>query len=599
MKRNFNNFFLFIAIFVLMEWLFFRQGPQPAQIKVQPATSLPAGLHISDAAKAPILKALGEVQAADLIQGDQRDPYLNAAITDLQEVVKTQGQVSSDSLTAQLYEVYLQWHVLHNIDEADIILRQIQGSTVPATQKVSVSNGTTWSTTPVQPYVQTSLAKILPDGLVPETTEAKTQFEKAIGKMEAAVAGPKDQRKNRYNEAVSALQEVVKKQENTSRDALTAQLFIDHIEWHALQNYIQAATDLGNVKLLFPRLPETQPVSVFDGQRWKTVEIHAYVNSTYDDVVASINARNSHNFGYQFIGFFAGICSWAGPYRDALALIILGTMVTLILTPVRNWQYKSAGKMAKLAPEIKKIQTQYKGQPEEINKKTMELYKEHGAHPLTGCLPMLVQLPFMWWLYWAIRQFQFEFKGNFFWIGSHFARTHTIWATPKGPIFAVDLSHADIPLLLLYTGSMYFYTKFMPVTSADPEQQAQSQRMSIVMSLMMPFMFYFYGWPSAFILWWLAMNVTQILLTVFYLRHHPDLKAMYERPAPASAGTAQSRSAGSVAGSKGPGSASPDRTRSSEATSPSSNGSKPTATTGSGPRKIEPRNRRKTRGRKI
>jgi YidC/Oxa1 family membrane protein insertase len=235
----------------------------------------------------------------------------------------------------------------------------------------------------------------------------------------------------------------------------------------------------------------------------------------------------------------------------------------------------------------------------------MELYKEHGTNPLSGCLPMLVQIPFMWWLYYAIRTYQYQFNGSFLWVGSSFAIQHAgTWATPKGPIIAVSLGQMDIPLLILYAVSMFFSSKFMPMTSADPEQIKQSQRMSVTMSAMMPFMFYMYGWPSAFILWWLAMNVTQILVTVLYLRHHPDLQALYQHahPAPAVPGavpTIKAPPAGStitksgISPRSGGTSTAPngDSSTSEEGASPSTNGA--------GPRRIEPRTRRKSRSRRF
>jgi YidC/Oxa1 family membrane protein insertase len=458
--------------------------------------------------------------------------------------------------------------------------------------------------------IQASVVKTLPAGLVLQAPESSAKFGDALGELKAAFASVPDQRNQHFNKAVQILQELTKSAGDSTRDGLTATLEVTYIQWHFLNQDLQAATELSNMQLL--HLSATQDVSVWTGHAWANQPAIATIDKLYTDVADAINRGNEGKFAFKFIGFFVMLCHWAGPYKEALALVVLGTMVTLLLTPIRNWQYKTMGRVARMQPDMKKIQEQYKGQPEEMNRRMMALYKEHGTNPMMGCLPMLVQIPFMWWLYYAIRSYQFMFHGSFFWIGSHFAATHTMIATPKGPIFALSLAHSDLPLLILYTVSMYLYSKFMPVTSTDPEQMKQSQRMSVMMSLMMPVMFYFYNWPSAFILWWLAMNVTQTLLTVFYLQHHPDLQALYHpqsqtvsapgaskqaspsRPGDgARSGATNPATAAGITGSVA--SADPTQGDGSESTGDdSTRGTRPT-----GPRRIEPHNRRKTRSKRF
>ncbi len=386
------------------------------------------------------------------------------------------------------------------------------------------------------PPVQVVATGTLPSGLQLETAVAKDQFQKAAAEETAAEkSADKDEKKKHYEKAIEYLQVVVKQEKNTSPDALTAAIESARLQsTEAVDQKQQASAVLNNLTLL--HLPPDQKVSVMaDGSHWSAQPVKVYAAATYDSLVQTMNRDNSKKFAYKFFHFFVGIFTWAGQYKDALALISLGLLVTVLMTPVRNWQYKSMGKFAKMQPDMKKLQEKYKGQPEELHRQSMALYKQHGTNPMTGCLPMVAQIPFMWWLWYAIRLYQFNFKGSFIWIGSAFAKNHVAWATPNGAVMAVNLGHPDLPLVLLYAISMYFSSKFMPMTTADPEQQKQSQKMSATMSLFMPVMFYFYNLPSAFILWSLAMNVAQILVTVLYLRHHPDLKAMYEASAAAQA----------------------------------------------------------------
>jgi YidC/Oxa1 family membrane protein insertase len=76
-----------------------------------------------------------------------------------------------------------------------------------------------------------------------------------------------------------------------------------------------------------------------------------------------------------------------------LAIIMLTIIVKTVLFPLTLKQDQSARGMRKLAPEIEKLREQYKSKPEELNKKTMELYQKNKVNPLGGCLPLLLQMP--------------------------------------------------------------------------------------------------------------------------------------------------------------------------------------------------------------
>ncbi|WP_221584566.1 membrane protein insertase YidC [Microbacterium sp. G2-8] len=90
-------------------------------------------------------------------------------------------------------------------------------------------------------------------------------------------------------------------------------------------------------------------------------------------------------------------------------LSILGVVVIvrIAIFPLFVKQIKSQRKMMELAPEIKKIQTKYKGKKDQLSREamsreTMALYKKHGTTPVSGCLPMLVQMPIFFSLYWTL-----------------------------------------------------------------------------------------------------------------------------------------------------------------------------------------------------
>ena len=87
-----------------------------------------------------------------------------------------------------------------------------------------------------------------------------------------------------------------------------------------------------------------------------------------------------------------------------LAIIGVTVLIKLILLPLTLKQDKSMKSMKKIQPEIEKIKEKYGNDPQVLNQKTMELYQQHKVNPLSGCLPILVQLPVLWALFAALRK---------------------------------------------------------------------------------------------------------------------------------------------------------------------------------------------------
>lgn len=83
------------------------------------------------------------------------------------------------------------------------------------------------------------------------------------------------------------------------------------------------------------------------------------------------------------------------------AIIILTLAVRVVLLPFSHKSVVSQAKMRAIAPAIEELKEKYKDDKQEHARKTMELYKEHGINPFSGCLVMLVQLPFLFALYFV------------------------------------------------------------------------------------------------------------------------------------------------------------------------------------------------------
>lgn len=87
-----------------------------------------------------------------------------------------------------------------------------------------------------------------------------------------------------------------------------------------------------------------------------------------------------------------------------LVILILTIVIKLLTQPLMNKQMRSTRRMQLLAPEVEEIKKRYATNPQKMNQLTMELYKEHGASPTAGCLPLLIQMPILIAFYNAIRR---------------------------------------------------------------------------------------------------------------------------------------------------------------------------------------------------
>lgn len=86
-----------------------------------------------------------------------------------------------------------------------------------------------------------------------------------------------------------------------------------------------------------------------------------------------------------------------------LAIIGITIIIKVLLFPLTLKQDKSMREMKKIQPEIEKLKEKYKGNPQEMNKATMEMYKEHNVSPFGGCLPVLLQMPILFGLFNVLR----------------------------------------------------------------------------------------------------------------------------------------------------------------------------------------------------
>jgi len=223
--------------------------------------------------------------------------------------------------------------------------------------------------------------------------------------------------------------------------------------------------------------------------------------------------RNSHKWyeriSYRVIDSMVQMTGRQKGFSYWFALLLIAFIVKGVTFPLTMKMYKSQREMQRLQPAMKALQEKYKDDQQELQKKIMAFYKEHGVNPFSSCFPMLIQFPFMIWIYNTIRLYEFHFsQGTFLWVNPTTARL-----SPE--YIAANLGMFDFTLLVIYTASMYLTMKLTPAT--DPQAAQQQKSMSIMTTGMMFFFFIKYRWSAAFVFYWLILNILSAAQSYYFV----------------------------------------------------------------------------------
>lgn len=223
------------------------------------------------------------------------------------------------------------------------------------------------------------------------------------------------------------------------------------------------------------------------------------------------------------------------------AIILLTFFIRMILLPLTMQSYYSMKEMQKLQPKLKKIQERYKNKPEELNKQMIQLYREHKVNPLGGCLPMLVQMPFLFALYASLigKDFKtmlaasgdksFYILPDLTHLGLYEKLSPSLMGVYKGVTeVAGDLSKhlpaagvfhwENVILLALFTLTTVIQQKTMtpPVSpDMDPRQAAVQKQMQVMMPIMITSMFLIIPLPTGIFLYLVFSNLIGIAQYAF------------------------------------------------------------------------------------
>lgn len=264
------------------------------------------------------------------------------------------------------------------------------------------------------------------------------------------------------------------------------------------QRQVTIALDTVATGTIAPGTSSAIDADVFFGPRQRSVLQNAYYSAPGLQYFHTLEISGSCTYCAfssitDFLMMLLGFFEWV--FKDwGLAIIALVFIVRAALHPITKRSQVNMAKMAKMGPEIERIKKKYGDDKDAMNRAMMEFYKNHGATPILGCLPMFLQMPIWISLYSGLST-TFELRHEPFlygitWIKDLSKPDHLIeFAQPYNFLFI----HIDglniIPILLMVV--FYFQYKLQPKPPAMTDEQKQQQKMMMWMTtLLFPLMLY-------------------------------------------------------------------------------------------------------------
>jgi len=206
--------------------------------------------------------------------------------------------------------------------------------------------------------------------------------------------------------------------------------------------------------------------------------------------------------------------------------------------PLTLKQSKSMKKMQELSPKLQELQKKYGKDPQTLQRKQMELYKEANYSPFSGCLPLLIQFPIIIAFFYVIRDpVRYVFRDqvlfdtinrSFLWIKDlGFTENHVfdgglVNGLSMGGMSLPFLGYA-FPILAVISGVTTYLTTKLTAQPSLNEQQASTQR---TMNTMMPIMIFVFSiqFPAGLALYWVVSNLFQLVQQLIVLNSSKNPK---------------------------------------------------------------------------
>jgi YidC/Oxa1 family membrane protein insertase len=181
-------------------------------------------------------------------------------------------------------------------------------------------------------------------------------------------------------------------------------------------------------------------------------------------------------------------------------IVLITVLIKVVFWPLTAASTRSMKRMQALAPELKALQEKYKDDLQKLMQKQRELYRKHKVSPMSGCLPMVIQMPIFIGFFTMIRS-AIELRGAaFLWVRD-LSKPDTLFMIP-----GIDFPFNLLPLLM--GGAMLWQSHLTPPSPGMDPTQAKMMRYLPLM-----FLVFLYNYSSGLALYWTVNNVLTIVQT--------------------------------------------------------------------------------------
>ncbi len=218
-----------------------------------------------------------------------------------------------------------------------------------------------------------------------------------------------------------------------------------------------------------------------------------FTKKNYDELISlGDNLHLSVDFGFFAILAVPTLRALQFVYKFipnyGIAIILVTILIRLITFPLQYKSFKSMKKMQGIQPELAKIKEKYKDEPQKMQKETMDLFKKAGANPLSGCLPLLLQMPFFFAIYKVL-----------------YSSVELVGAPFYGWIHDLSIHDPFYILPVLMAVAMFAQQKMTPTTTMDPTQAKIMLFMPVIFAFIMKSL------PAGLVLYILVSTVVGVL----------------------------------------------------------------------------------------
>ncbi len=214
-------------------------------------------------------------------------------------------------------------------------------------------------------------------------------------------------------------------------------------------------------------------------------------------------------------------------YALGFSIIALTIIIRLILYPLTTSQLKTSKKMQELTPHLNRLKEQHKNDAKRLQAETMALYKEHGVNPAAGCLPVLIQLPVIWGLYYVLQHaiiFKLADVNKLVYLPS--LRLHQMWNTDffglslaQSPSHIIAHTGYLILLIPVLTGVFQFIQSKMIMPTRQPSTGQKSSQDDFTAAFqsqttfLVPLMigYFSFSFPIGLSLYWNTLTIFGII----------------------------------------------------------------------------------------